>query len=29
VSDRILIIVDGRIEQITHEEFHTHLEMAP
>jgi len=29
VSDRILIIVDGRIEQITHEEFHTHLEMTP
>ena len=29
VSDRILIIVDGRIEQITHEDFHTHLETAP
>jgi len=29
VSDRILVFVDGRLRQITHEEFHTHLEMAP
>jgi len=29
VSDRILVVVDGRLKQITHEEFHTHLEMAP
>ncbi len=29
VCDRILVIVEGRLRQITHEEFHTHLEMAP
>jgi ABC-type Mn2+/Zn2+ transport system ATPase subunit len=29
VSDRILVFVDGRLKQISHEEFHTHLEMAP
>lgn len=28
VSDRILIVADGRLKQITHEEFHTHLELA-
>ena len=26
VSDRILVIQDGRMTQITHEEFHTHFE---
>lgn len=29
VCDRILVVVDGRLKQITHEEFHTHLEMTP
>ncbi|MEX1046570.1 MAG: metal ABC transporter ATP-binding protein [Actinomycetota bacterium] len=29
VSDRILIIDDGRVRQITHEEFHVHMEPAP
>lgn len=29
VCDRILIVVDGRLRQITHEEFHAHLEMSP
>lgn len=29
VCDRILVVVDGRLKQISHEEFHTHLEMAP
>jgi zinc transport system ATP-binding protein len=28
VSDRILVIEDGRLRQITHEEFHTHLERS-
>lgn len=28
VSDRILVIQDGRIAQITHEEFHTHFELG-
>jgi ABC-type Mn2+/Zn2+ transport system ATPase subunit len=29
VSDRILVVEEGRLRQITHEEFHTHLERAP
>lgn len=29
VSDRILIIEDGSVRQITHEEFHVHMEPAP
>jgi len=29
VCDRILVVVEGRLKQITHDEFHTHLEMAP
>ncbi len=28
VCDRILVIVEGRLRQISHEEFHTHLEMT-
>ncbi len=27
VCDRILVISEGRLKQITHEEFHTHLEL--
>lgn len=26
VSDRILVLVDGRLQQVSHEEFHTHLD---
>lgn len=29
VCDRILIIVDGSLRQISHEEFHAHLELTP
>lgn len=29
VCDRILVIVDGVLRQISHEEFHAHLELSP
>ncbi len=28
VCDRILVLIDGKMRQVTHEEFHTHLDLA-
>ena len=29
VCDRILVVVEGKLQQVTHAEFHTHLELQP
>lgn len=29
VCDRILVVIEGKLRQVTHDEFHTHLELQP